>query len=37
VDFEIMDIRLWEYEGGEGMGEDQNCIMWRPAKNIAKR
>jgi hypothetical protein len=34
VDFQIMELRLWEYEGGEGMGMDQHCIMWRPAKIV---
>lgn len=37
VDFEIMKIKLWEYEGGEGMGMDENCVMWRPGKKIEER
>jgi N-acetylglutamate synthase-like GNAT family acetyltransferase len=31
VEFEVTDVRLREYEGGEGMGKDQQVIMNRPA------
>jgi ribosomal protein S18 acetylase RimI-like enzyme len=31
VDFEIMDFKLWEYEGGEGLGTARAVIMHRPA------
>jgi GNAT superfamily N-acetyltransferase len=30
VDFEVTDFKLWEYEGGEGMGVDRHVIMHRP-------
>lgn len=31
VDFEVMDFKLWEYVGGEGMGVATHVIMHRPA------
>jgi hypothetical protein len=31
VDYETMDIKLWEYEGGKGMGTARHVIMNRPA------
>lgn len=31
VDFEVMDFKLWEYEGGDGMGIARHVIMHRPA------
>ena len=31
---ETMEIRLWEYEGGEGRGEDTHVVMHRPAKKL---
>jgi ribosomal protein S18 acetylase RimI-like enzyme len=30
VDFEVMNLNLWEYEGGEGMGVARHVIMRRP-------
>lgn len=33
TEFETMEINLWEYEGGEGMGTDRHVIMHRPAQN----
>lgn len=33
VEFEHMSLNLWEYEGGEGMGVLDHCIMHRPAKS----
>lgn len=35
LDFETMEVRLWEYEGGEGMGLDHQVIMNRPAQRKA--
>jgi hypothetical protein len=35
VEFETMEVRLWEYEGGEGMGFDHQVIMNRPAQTQA--
>jgi ribosomal protein S18 acetylase RimI-like enzyme len=32
VEFKQMSLNLWEYEGGEGMGVVDHCIMHRPAK-----
>jgi hypothetical protein len=34
VPYETMKIKLWEYEGGEGMGVDEHVIMNRPAKKL---
>jgi len=31
VEFEKMSLNLWQYEGGEGMGVVEHCIMHRPA------
>jgi ribosomal protein S18 acetylase RimI-like enzyme len=31
-EFEIMDIKLWEYEGGEECGIARHVVMHRPAK-----
>lgn len=31
-EFKNMSLNLWEYEGGEGMGVVDHCIMHRPAK-----
>lgn len=31
TEFEVMEVRLWEYEGGEGMGLDRHVVMHRPA------
>lgn len=31
VDFEVMDLNLWEYEGGEGMGIARHVVMHRPS------
>ena len=31
VDFEVTDFKLWEYDGGEGMGIARHVIMHRPA------
>lgn len=31
VDFEVMDLNLWEYEGGEGMGTARHVVMHRPS------
>ena len=28
---EVMEMRLWEYEGGEGMGLARHVVMCRPA------
>ena len=33
TEFEVMEINLWEYEGGEGMGTDRHVVMHRPAQN----
>jgi ribosomal protein S18 acetylase RimI-like enzyme len=30
TEFEVMEIKLWEYEGGEGMGVDRHVCMHRP-------
>lgn len=35
--FEIvsgLDLKLWEYEGGEGLGRSSHNIMHRPANNV---
>lgn len=32
VAFDTMEIRLWEYEGGEGFGMDYQVLMHRPAQ-----
>ncbi len=32
VEFKVMEVRLWEYEGGEGMSLDHHVIMHRPAQ-----
>ncbi|RDL37592.1 uncharacterized protein BP5553_05025 [Venustampulla echinocandica] len=29
-----MDLKLWEYEGGEGLGTTTHGVMHRPAKNV---
>jgi N-acetylglutamate synthase-like GNAT family acetyltransferase len=31
-DFHITELKLWEYEGGEGLEIDEHVIMHRPAK-----
>jgi predicted N-acetyltransferase YhbS len=31
VEFEVMDFKLWEYEGGAGLGVHTNVMMHRPA------
>lgn len=31
VDFEAMELKLWEYERGEGMGLEKHVVMHRPA------
>ncbi|KAE9378195.1 acyl-CoA N-acyltransferase [Stipitochalara longipes BDJ] len=31
---EVMEIRLWEYEGGEGRGLETHAVMHRPTKKI---
>jgi ribosomal protein S18 acetylase RimI-like enzyme len=33
VEFEQMSLNLWEYDGGEGMGVVNHCIMHRRAKS----
>ncbi len=33
TDFETMEIDLWKYDGGEGMGTDRHVVMHRPAQN----
>jgi ribosomal protein S18 acetylase RimI-like enzyme len=30
-----LEKNLWEYEGGEGMGNFKHCIMRRPAKVLS--
>jgi N-acetylglutamate synthase-like GNAT family acetyltransferase len=35
VEFEIMEIKLWEYEGGEGMSLDHQVVMHRSAQKKA--
>jgi ribosomal protein S18 acetylase RimI-like enzyme len=30
TEFETMEIKLWEYEGGQGMGTDRHVVMHRP-------
>ncbi|PVH85249.1 hypothetical protein DL98DRAFT_54897 [Cadophora sp. DSE1049] len=32
VEFERMELRLGEYEGGEGFGAEDHVVMWRPAE-----
>lgn len=31
TEFEVMKLKLWEYERGEGMGIARHAIMHRPA------
>jgi GNAT superfamily N-acetyltransferase len=31
VDFRVMNFKLWEYDGGKGMGIARHVIMHRPA------
>lgn len=31
VDFEAMELKLWEYERGKGMGLAKHVVMHRPA------
>jgi predicted N-acetyltransferase YhbS len=33
TEFQAIEINLWEYEGGEGMGTDRHVIMHRPAQS----
>ncbi|KAH7419995.1 hypothetical protein BKA64DRAFT_634647 [Cadophora sp. MPI-SDFR-AT-0126] len=33
VEFERMELRLWEYDGGEGFGLEDHVVMWRPPAN----
>jgi len=35
VEFEVMTLKLWEYEGGEGFGLDNHVVMHRPAHKKA--
>ncbi|KAE8454006.1 hypothetical protein EG329_007782 [Mollisiaceae sp. DMI_Dod_QoI] len=32
--YETIPIKLWEYEGGEGFGSDEQVIMNRPARKV---
>lgn len=32
VEFKVIKLNLWEYEGGEGMGVEEHVIMHRPAR-----
>jgi hypothetical protein len=32
----VMNLNLWEYEGGEGMGIARHCVMNRPAQTKGK-
>ncbi|KAI6710856.1 acetyltransferase [Diplocarpon mali] len=32
VEYETMSLKLWEYKGGGGLGEDHHVVMHRPAK-----
>ncbi|KAL2071676.1 hypothetical protein VTL71DRAFT_12911 [Oculimacula yallundae] len=34
VETHRMSLRLWEYEGGEGLGEEMHVVMRRPAKSL---
>lgn len=31
ADFEVMEIKMWEYERGKGMGLVRHVVMHRPA------
>jgi GNAT superfamily N-acetyltransferase len=31
-DYEVMELKMWEYEGGEGMAIEEHVIMHRPVK-----
>lgn len=34
VEFDVMNFKLWEYEGGEGMGLAKNVMMRRPTRSV---
>jgi len=32
TDFAVLELKLWEYEGGEGMGVDHHVVMHRSSQ-----
>lgn len=32
VETRTTEWKLWEYEGGEGMGRTKHVVMWRPSR-----